>query len=310
VDLLVIRPGALGDTLMTAPALSFLRGRCRTGFAGRAPGLFFLQTLVDSCLNMESGPWVQLFVDDPAPERAPRMRPARIVAFFSDPEGRIRRNLIRCFPGASVSVYPSLPQPGENVHAALHVCRCLEDAGLPVDPEEAFHRAGTQPLLAFSDPRPPSASGRVLCHPGSGGAKKNYGVSFWDDLIRDMARGAWGGYLPTVLLGPAEAHLAPQARVWEQDMGARVIVEPSPLNLMELMASAALYLGHDTGPTHLAALSGVPAIALFKIGDPLLWRPLGPHVRVMTLPAGPSGQVPAVRDAAVDLLGRYSLGSF
>ncbi len=41
------------------------------------------------------------------------------------------------------------------------------------------------------------------------------------------------------------------------------------------------YLGNDTGITHLAALLGLPTVALFGPGDAVTWQPLGPRVRVL-----------------------------
>src|SRR5207237_7479770 len=40
-------------------------------------------------------------------------------------------------------------------------------------------------------------------------------------------------------------------------------------------------LGNDSCITHLAAMLGVPTLALFGPTDPLTWRPLGPFVRVI-----------------------------
>ncbi len=41
------------------------------------------------------------------------------------------------------------------------------------------------------------------------------------------------------------------------------------------------YLGNDTGITHLAAMLGMPTIAIFGPSDPVIWRPLGPQVEII-----------------------------
>jgi heptosyltransferase III len=54
-------------------------------------------------------------------------------------------------------------------------------------------------------------------------------------------------------------------------------------NLCELacwLAKARLYIGNDSGVTHLAAAVGTPVLALFGPTDPALWAPRGAHVRV------------------------------
>ena len=39
-----------------------------------------------------------------------------------------------------------------------------------------------------------------------------------------------------------------------------------------------LYIGNDSGITHLAAAVGTPVLALFGPTDPEVWAPRGPHV--------------------------------
>jgi heptosyltransferase-3 len=47
------------------------------------------------------------------------------------------------------------------------------------------------------------------------------------------------------------------------------------------LATARLYIGNDSGITHLAAAVGTPVVALFGPTDPRVWAPRGPNVRVM-----------------------------
>jgi heptosyltransferase-3 len=55
-------------------------------------------------------------------------------------------------------------------------------------------------------------------------------------------------------------------------------------NLFDLarwLAGAALYIGNDSGITHLAAAVGIPVIALFGPASPDIWAPRGPNVTVL-----------------------------
>ena len=49
-----------------------------------------------------------------------------------------------------------------------------------------------------------------------------------------------------------------------------------------VLAQAKLFVGHDSGLTHLAAALQVPTLAMFGPTDPLQWAPLGNHVRTVT----------------------------
>ncbi len=50
------------------------------------------------------------------------------------------------------------------------------------------------------------------------------------------------------------------------------------------LAAARVYLGHDTGPSHLAAAVGTRTVALFGPTDPALWAPRGPSVEIIQAP--------------------------
>jgi ADP-heptose:LPS heptosyltransferase len=50
--------------------------------------------------------------------------------------------------------------------------------------------------------------------------------------------------------------------------------------LARWLAGARLYVGNDSGITHLAAAVGTPVLALFGPSDPGIWAPRGENVRV------------------------------
>lgn len=82
--------------------------------------------------------------------------------------------------------------------------------------------------------------------------------------------------------------------------GARVVSRDSLLAVAGALAGATLYLGNDSGITHLAAAAGCPTVAVFGPTDPAVWAPQGPHVRVVH--AAPWPVPEAVVAAARELL--------
>ena len=51
---------------------------------------------------------------------------------------------------------------------------------------------------------------------------------------------------------------------------------------MGVMKACRLYIGNDTGPTHIAAALGVPVICIFQgPAEPRIWGPRGPNVVVL-----------------------------
>ncbi len=282
---LIIRPGALGDTLMVLPALKALQERARVCFAGRGPALDLVRRVVEQVLDMEAAGWHALFAENPAGATLPVETADVAVLFAADPEGRFARNLAHLLPQASVWVYPSLPEPGHAVHAALHIARCLMKAGLPLDPDQAMHQARAHPLL--SPPEPGSRRHGIALHPGSGGKHKIYPPEFWRSLLEILRGHPRLGREPmSILLGPAEVSQAGMFQSMAREMRLRLQVCPAMPELERLLWASRLYIGHDSGVTHLAAMAGAPTVALFRQTSPAGWAPLGPWVKVLqrTLP--------------------------
>jgi ADP-heptose:LPS heptosyltransferase len=81
--------------------------------------------------------------------------------------------------------------------------------------------------------------------------------------------------------------------------------------LAELLAGSIVYLGHDTGVSHLAAVAGTPSLLLFGPTDPGVWAPPHENVRVIRAPEANLGLLPAssVLAAARRLLASARLAS-
>jgi heptosyltransferase-3 len=68
---------------------------------------------------------------------------------------------------------------------------------------------------------------------------------------------------------------------------------PDLLELACWLRGARVFVGNDSGISHLAAAVGTPVVALFRTTDPRVWAPRGPSVCVSTVsPADASGSYP------------------
>ncbi len=109
----------------------------------------------------------------------------------------------------------------------------------------------------------------IIIHPFSGSARKNWPLERYREVARRLpVRVEW-------CAGPEE-ELAEATRF--ENLG----------HLASWLTGARLYIGNDSGITHLAAAAGVPVIALFGPSAPGLWAPRG-DVTVMQW--GPSGDL-------------------
>ena len=71
-----------------------------------------------------------------------------------------------------------------------------------------------------------------------------------------------------------------------------------------LLSTACLYLGHDSGVTHLAAMMGLPTVAFFQSPNQTLWRPLGPCVTILSKEPSEKRLLSKTLDALADVSGR------
>jgi heptosyltransferase-3 len=277
---LIIRPGALGDTLMALPSLANIPEQWAVTFVGRQPGLDFIRDFVECSMDLEGPGWHRLFLERPARERLPVLRTDIAIAFFSDKDGAINRNLNEYFPHTPIHLFPSLPVAGEKIHIARYLSNCLKKAGFPVNPRTAFENAQNRPLISLKHPS--CSRNTVVVHPGSGGPHKNHPHGFWLRLLKRLVRERdFQRLTPMVLLGPAEGSLYSLFKENLESIRGKICFCPDEQTLIRLLGKAGLYLGHDAGITHLAAMLGIPTIALFKENNVTQWHPLGPIVRVI-----------------------------
>ena len=103
------------------------------------------------------------------------------------------------------------------------------------------------------------------------------------DVVTTTERLASRGIAPVLRWGPGEEGRARQLR--DHSKNSLVLAPPTtPASTARLAVRAALFVGVDSGPTHLAAAAGTPTLALFGPTDPARFGPVGPRTAVLRLP--------------------------
>jgi ADP-heptose:LPS heptosyltransferase len=86
--------------------------------------------------------------------------------------------------------------------------------------------------------------------------------------------------------GPGERAMAEEI---SRSARCRPAIAPetrSLLDLAELIRCAAVFIGSDSGPMHLANAVGIPCVALFGPKDPVVYGPYGSGHRIVFKPNG------------------------
>jgi len=278
---LVLFPGSLGDFLCALPALRALADSTAEGMVelvarGELLGIIPRLPFVRRALSLESGIFAQLFSRPGAGGEEGQFFPfpvSEVFSWFGSAHPEVGANLRRIAPGRVRSFAFFTGQ--EDCHAGAYYLRCvgageLRAPSLVLGEEERRWLDGYWRLHGWSP------SSRVLIvHPGSGGQKKRWAPEGFRRVCQWWRREKKGGVL--LLLGPAEER---EAERWRQT-GGKVESTLSLLQVAALLSRADLYLGNDSGVSHLAGAVGARGIVLFGPTRPLQWRPLGGALSVI-----------------------------
>ena len=275
--LLVIHQGALGDFVLTFPALAGLRERFARIDVLTSAGhgrLAVAVGLADGYFPLEAAAFATLFGGEPAApvrELFSSFHDILILSFSRDLESTIRG-----IAGGRVFRIAPRPRPDLRIHVADYLLAHLHGRGL-IRHTGAGIGSG---VLPKGYPPPTARSAQpfaLLIHPGAGSRKKMWPLGQFMQVGRCLDARGWGVH---VLVGPAERHLikalaAPAAFCPElhtpRDLGA----------LLALLQTMSGFVGNDSGVSHLAAFCGCATVAIFGPSDPLRWRPIGPAVEAV-----------------------------
>lgn len=277
---LVVRIGALGDLILTRRLTYSL------SLAGFRSTLFAPARHVSLLL---ADPWIEAVLDSESPRFAPVFSGAwpeagdvfDIALVISNSPG-----LAEAAGLAAATVIRVSPEPWRN--GASIARQWAERAGPFCEP---FF--GALPRLGTSEDRA-LVPGASLIHPGSGSPRKNWPVERFIELSRRLGA---SGHQVAWILGPAEADLPADVP------SSRMIVRPSLEALAATLARSTLFIGNDSGVSHLAAAVGAFTLTLFGPTNAAVWRPDGPRVRVVRAESGSMKDIPVetVLAAAGDL---------
>jgi ADP-heptose:LPS heptosyltransferase len=178
---------------------------------------------------------------------------------------------VRCFPF----------RPCSRVHAVDYYLSCVGAHGLS-DERRQILRPGSEALTWAERYRAEHGldDKRVLAMaPGSGGREKNWSVMAYAEVARWWKRQTGGAVL--VILGPVEEEN--QEIVGNSGFGVSVLRGLTLDRVAAMLCLCDLYVGNDSGLTHLSAALGAKTIAIFGPTDPLRWAPRGERVKVLSL---------------------------
>ena len=288
--ILVIRGGAIGDFILTLPTLRALR----EGFpyahleilgykciAVLAENRFYAQAV----RSIEYGALSSFFAKNsklPAELANYFASFDLIISYLYDPDGIFENNLRRC---AVQNLIHGPAKVDHREHAARQLARPLEELGLRASDfapriyhstesrkfAEDFLRGMPRPILAI--------------HPGSGSETKNWPIENWTEFGNHiLGSDEFCGSLVIVSGEADEIQCARLESEWK-DRDVR-FAKNLPLSHLAAVLEDSIFVGHDSGISHLAAAAGAKCILLFGPTDPDVWAPMNENVEVIRAVSG------------------------
>jgi hypothetical protein len=251
---LVIHLGGIGDFLLACPAIARLAEDGPVELLGRRDRLMLAVAggIGVAAHDISLPQFQSIFAGNPAPELARFLaRFQRAIIWVRD-AADIDRMFAACGI-TDVRAFPGMPPDGWARHASEYYLQCIEK---PPPPDFQLKIGPTE------------RKSSVVIHPGSGGRRKNWPIDNFLRLAESLGRDV------TWLAGPAEEETA-------FPPGVDPCREDNLVELARLLAQSRLYIGNDSGITHLAAAVGTPTAAIFGPTDPQVWAPRGRQVEVV-----------------------------
>jgi ADP-heptose:LPS heptosyltransferase len=285
--LLLIHGGAHGDLVLAvtfARALQRTLGCCGLRVLCRSRLACYLaqRNVLDAWKSIENPGFLHLFTEHDLPHAAQAWLNAAActLSLLGD---------ALCARHATFHIDPR----AQAVHHSRHILTQWADQLVRQGgPQLTLANLGSSAAWLQPSSAPATANGReVIVHPGSGSLRKCWPLGEFITLAEDLRR---AGDRVRFMIGPAEQEAWAGRPMTDLQAAGTVIAEADICRAAEHLEQADLYIGNDSGLTHLAARLGLCVVALFVDTEPTVWQPLGPRVQVLRDP-----DIAAVRSAVI-----------
>jgi len=274
--ILVIFPGALGDFICFLPALGKLSRRGDVDLLARSEYSEIVPPTV-RVRSLERHEITRLFVAESSRDEELKRLFDSYVAVYSwlgSSEPDFVNNL-ETLTNGKLQIFPFRPS-GSSMHMVDYCLSCLGEG----DRGGAFPVVGLRSEAVSWAERFWRESGlegrRVLAlSPGSGAREKNWSIRSFQAVAEWWEKHCNGKVL--VILGPVEEQRE-EIEHWDRFLAVRSL---GLAKATALLSRCNLYLGNDSGISHLAAALGVETLVLFGPTDPNEWAPRGKKVAVV-----------------------------
>lgn len=295
--IVVMRPGALGDVIATRSLLSCVRAVSPDALIalaapGERGGFLARHGLADAFLDWDSRDLAWLFTasgENPSERLRGFFGDASLILAFlgrrnADFSATFQSRLRRLAHNAAIVVAEAIPPANAGYSVYEWLCRPF----LTYSEREnfTFPRCCSERIRIDAVVRP--VRRYAVIHPGSGGKAKNWPVENYARVAEFLGKlkvpGENSPYFSTLYVTEGEADAGLGEQLCHAVPGAQLVSVPSLDGLAALLANAAMYIGNDSGVSHLAAAvenaqgEYPDTVVIFGPSSSTIWQPPAAHV--------------------------------
>ncbi len=289
---LVIRNGAVGDTLLLSPTLQLIRQNDPHAWVevlGCSERIDLLRGKyqANAIRPIDSVPFHSLFsVDEPMSQELHNYLAgfSHILYYTNKPKIEYQSRLtVR--EGQWVKLWAAIPESDTGLHIAAHYAQALDELwevknlALPrIDLTEEDRKQADEYLEGCGIKRETCLL--LVFHVGAGSERKRVSFEYFHCVLElFMSRFSVHLMLPE---GPAdEAAVKQFCETLPPNVSFSILKQLPLRKLAAVMSHCDLMVGNDSGVTHIAAAVNCPTVAFFLDSNPIIWQPVGKYVRML-----------------------------
>jgi len=299
---LIIQPGAIGDCILTLPLAAFMKEALQLGgvnILGHTEylGIFPGRTCVDSVSSIDLIDLHRLFTESKTfnlDDRDPLIRIfsgySWVASFIGDPGGDFEQNLIfttNCSHNSEVITLSLRPPDDFSEHlSSFYINEFIEQSCLNL---EITYDVSTDNLIKATQTDIIKGKeflqesginpNKKICviQPGSGAINKCWHIDNFIAIAQELKN---KDVEVIFLLGPVELEKFSKVKIKNLQNSAKCFKDLSFLEVLRLLCCAEIFIGNDSGITHLAASLGIKTYAIFGPTNPEIYKPLGLKVKI------------------------------
>lgn len=266
-SLLIIKPGALGDTILTFDLLANLKEHnYEVTFCGNSSYISLISYFgLGNVYSIEHSYFLPLFYEQKdfnlnsikVEQLKNFLSKFSYIVLIYHTKNELYHRLKLLFPNQLIYV-PSIPMHKISIRCYLSKT-ILECLNLPIK------------YINFSLSFPKyTCYKKIIIHPGSGSKYKIWKMENYLSIVEYLLK---KNKEITIIEGPAEYNIS---KTFERKFHHQInyIKVFSPFEFIQQINQHHFYIGNDSGLTHLASFLGIPGIAIFGKTDPWLWNPI------------------------------------